>query len=935
MRIPQATYRIQFTPDFGFRQAEAIIGYLADLGISDLYASPVFKARQGSEHGYDLVDPTRLNPELGSFADFESLSAKIRERSMGWLQDIVPNHMAFDAQNPYLADIFENGPSSRYYEFFDIDWEHYYEAIQGKVLAPFLGRFYGHALEAGELRLAYAEDGFAVSYYDLNFPLKIESYLTLLTTRVAALRRELGEEQPDYIQFLGILYVLQTLNSEAGSGERPSQVKFIKQNLWTLYKKNPVIRQAIDAAVEACNGRPGEPESFNFLEVLLAEQWFRLAFWKVASEEINYRRFFSINDLISVKVEEQEVFAQSHALIFDMLEKGHFTGLRIDHIDGLYDPAVYLQRLRRQAPQTYLVAEKILGEEEPLPPWPIQGTTGYDFMNAVNGVFCQTTAEKIFTARYRNFTGMKEDCAELVYAKKKLIIERYLFGDVNNLAHLLKNIASRHRYGSDITMDSLKQALIEVLALFPVYRSYIDAAAIRDEDRRYIETAIDQARERNPGHINELDFIGRILLGQLEEFLPEESRAQWLHFSMRFQQVSGPLMAKGFEDTFLYVYNRLLSLNEVGGHPEHFGLPLDRFHAFNRDRRKFWPQTMNATASHDTKRGEDVRARLNVLSEIPQEWGQQVRSWSRLNRGRKITLKRRKVPDKNDEYFLYQTLIGALPFAKEEHSEFVDRLKKYLIKAVREAKVHTAWLKPDDGYEEAFLQFAEKLLSPGRGNAFLPEFLPFQRRVAHFGMLNSLAQTLLKITAPGIPDFYQGTEFWDLSLVDPDNRRPVDYAARQTTLQQIIQREETDLAALIRDLLADMPGGRVKLFLIHRSLTARNRHPDLFEAGDYLPLPVSGPAAEHVIAFARRSAERTAVTVVPRLLAGWLDEGALPLGPEVWADTKLGIPPSPGSGWQDAITGDSHPDQKVIDLGRLLKTFPVALLVDRSYCSGG
>ena len=928
MRIPKATYRIQFTPDFGFTQAEAIIDYLANLGISDLYASPIFKAKQGSEHGYNLVDPTQLNPELGRFADFTRLTGGLRKRGLGWLQDIVPNHMAFDAQNPYLADIFENGPSSRYYDFFDIDWEHYYEAIHGKVLAPFLGRFYGHALEAGELRLKYAENGFTVSYYDLNFPLKIESYLTILTTQVPTLRRELGEEAPDYIQFLGLLYVLQTLNSDAGSGERRSQVKFIKQNLWTLYRKNRAIHRAIDTIVTTSNGTPGDPESFNVLEGLLAEQWFRLAFWKVASEEINYRRFFSINDLISVRVEEGAVFSQTHALIFELLEQGHFSGLRIDHIDGLYDPAAYLQRLRRQAPQTYLVAEKILGEEEPLPPWPMQGTTGYDFMNAVNGVFCRTDAERIFTERYRNFAGMREDCAELVYTKKKLIIERYLFGDVNNLAHLLKNIASRHRYGSDITMDSLKQALIEVLALFPVYRSYIDATAIRNEDRRYIETAVDQARERNPGHVNELDFIGHILLGQLEGFLPEESRVQWLHFSMRFQQVSGPLMAKGFEDTFLYVYNRLLSLNEVGGHPERFGLELEQFHAFNRERRKFWPHTMNATATHDTKRGEDVRARLNVLSEIPHEWAQQVRNWSQLNRSKKSTLKRRKVPDKNDEYFLYQTLVGSLPFNERDLPDFIERLKEYLIKAVREAKVHTAWLKPDSAYEEAFLDFADKLLSHRRGNPFLQEFLPFQRRVAHFGMLNSLAQTLIKITAPGLPDFYQGTEFWDLSMVDPDNRRPVDYPARQTALQEIRNRQQTDLDGLIRDLLFDMTDSRIKLFLIHRALTVRNRRSDLFRAGDYLPLKVRGPHAEQVIAFARRKEDQTAITVVPRLLAGWLEEGSLPLGPALWEDTYLELPQDMGPVWQDAMTGRRLQGEELLEVGRLLSTFPVTLLVD-------
>lgn len=930
MHIPQATYRLQFTPDFGFRQATHIVSYLADLGVSDLYASPILRARQGSAHGYDLVDPGALNPELGTSRQFARLAGTVKKRGMGWLQDIVPNHMTFDAQNPYLADILENGPGSAYYHYFDIDWEHYYEAIRGKVLAPFLGSYYGQALENGEIRLGYSPDGFAVSYHTLNFPLKIESYLNILNDGVAAVRQELGEEHPDYIQLLGILYVLKTLRSGAGNQERHAQVKFIKQILQTLYRKNPTIRKAVLAALRSFNGRRGEPESFNRLEGLLAEQWFRLAYWKVACEEINYRRFFSINDLISLKMEHAEVFSNTHALLLRLFHEGHFTGFRIDHIDGLYDPAAYLERLRGQVPDAYLVVEKILAAEESLPAWPVEGTTGYDFMNAVTGVFCETASVKAFTDQYQRFTGVRQSCAELLYTSKKLIIERYLFGDVNNLAHLLKTIASRHRYGSDITMDSLKRALIEVLAEFPVYRSYLDSANIRNLDHRFIETALERAQERNPGHLNELDYIGKVLLGQIEKFLPEEKRLHWLHFAMRFQQLSGPLMAKGLEDTLLYVYNRLLSLNDVGSDPSRFGLSLEAFHTFNRQRHEHWPQTLNATSTHDTKRGEDVRARLNVLSELPKEWTRQLRSWSRLNSSQKKTLKRSRVPDKNDEYFLYQTLVGAWPFAEAEVPQFVSRLKDYLVKAVREAKVHTTWLKPDTDYEDVFLAFVDKILAARQSNGFLREFLPFQRRVAHFGMLNGLAQTLVKITAPGIPDFYQGSELWDLNLVDPDNRRPVDYAGRIDALQDIMQREASDLEGLITELLADMTDGRVKLFLIRRALAERNRHARLFREGDYRPLKVSGPHAGQVIAYARRQGDEIAVTVVPRLLAGWLEEGALPLGREVWKETVLEWPDNWPAAWRDAFTGAAVSAADAREIGAVLQGFPVALLLGRT-----
>ncbi len=925
MRIPTATYRLQFTADFGFARALEILDYLQALGISDLYASPIFAARPGSTHGYDQVDPNALNPELGTPEEFARLSAEVQGRGMGWLQDIVPNHMAFDKANPYLVDLLENGASSRHYHFFDIIWDHFYDVLQGRVLAPFLGSFYGEALETGQLRLSYDRDGFAISYYDLRFALKIESYRRLLTPTLESLRTRLGEENPDYIQLLGVLYVLETLRTGAGDLDRYNQIRFIKETLWNLYRKNSGIRRTVDGTVALYNGQPGEQESFTPLDHLLNEQNFRLSFWKVATEEINYRRFFSINDLISLQAERAEVFTETHQLIFRLAAEGHFTGLRVDHVDGLCDPARYLERLRAEVGDLYLVVEKIIDPGEPLPQWPVQGTTGYEFMNRVGGVFCRQASLKAFSRLYAGFTGMDEEYADLVYEKKKLILERHMMGDINNLAFLLKDIASHHRYGSDITMYSLRRSLIEFMAVFPVYRTYFHPAGEREIDRRYIRQAIHWALERNPGLTNEFHYLQKILLLEIDDFLPEEEKRQWLHFLMRLQQFTGPLMAKGFEDTLLYVYNRLISLNEVGGAPERFGFTPEEFHGYCQRRQEEWPHALSATATHDHKRGEDMRARLHVLSEIPQEWGRQLKSWSRLNRGCKGRIGRKKVPAANDEYFLYQTLLGTWPNGRFDRKHYLGRLCDYVVKAVREAKVYTAWIKPDQDYEQTYLDFVTRILAPGKDNAFLTEFLPFQRRIAHFGVLNSLGQTLLKITTPGVPDFYQGTELWDFSLVDPDNRRPVDYRRRRQLLTTLRERAEEDLPALLAELLAQPEDGRIKLFLIWRALEVRRRQPELFRDGDYLPLSVEGKFADHLVAFARRQAGAWAITVVPRLLTGQLETGSFPLGEEVWEDTALLLPEESGP-WREVFTDARLPPGSRLPIADLLRQFPVALL---------
>jgi len=931
MNRPTVTYRIQFNPAFGFRDAEGIVPYLAELGITDLYASPIFKAGKGSLHGYDVVDPNAINSELGTRVDLDRLSEALHGRQMGWIQDIVPNHMAYSYENQMLRDVLENGEASPYFHFFDIDWDHPDAGMKGRLLAPFLGRFYGVSLEDGEIKLTYDSDGLSICYSDRKFPLRIDSYVQVFSYHLALFKARLGEDHPDFIQFLGLLDVLKTLSSSGESEERAGQIRFIKRLLWEFYSNNGEIRQFVDSNIRTFNGIPGKAESFNLLDDLLGQQLFRLAFWKVGAEEIDYRRFFNINGLISLRVEDEDVFDHTHRLVMELLERGIFSGLRIDHVDGLYDPAAYLRRLREKLPQAYLVVEKILAMDETVPVyWSVQGTTGYDFLNYVNGLFCDRANAKKLSTLYSNLTGSKHSYGHLLRETKRLIIRTDMAGDVANLAYRVRNISGRDRHGSDLTLYGLRRALTELLAGFPVYRTYTHQSIVSEEDTQVIRQAVERARADNPVLLHELAFLQRFLLLDFPGYLSYEERARWLEFTMEFQQHTGALMAKGFEDTMLYVYNRLLSLNEVGSNPGRFGCSGAQFHAFNAKRCKTWPHALSATATHDTKRGEDVRARINVLSEIPIEWKKNVRSWSRLNKTKKKRVRGMPAPDANDEYFLYQTLMGAWPFGETEYPQFLERIKAYVVKAVREAKVHTAWLQPDMEYEEAYVSFVESILVPEESNAFLQELKPFQVKIAYYGVFNSLSQTLLKITAPGVPDFYQGTELWDLNLVDPDNRRPVDFGLRVQHLREIRHRIETDVLELIQELLATKEDGRVKLFLIVQALKARKASADIFQKGTYNPLAVAGRFRKHLIAFARRDASGWSVTVVPRFLTTVVEYGRLPLGPEIWQDTGVILPEQAPLLWRNVLTSQVLSGRQTLWAGEIFQHFPVALLMSES-----
>ena len=931
MNIPCATYRVQFNKNFTFQEARSIISYLCDLGISHIYASPIFKAKKGSMHGYDIADPRNLNEEIGERGEFDELAKKVSEAGLGWIQDFVPNHMAFDSRNQLLMEVLENGPGVLSFEHFDIEWNHQYESIRGRLLTPILGDIYGECLERGEIQLSYDRDGFYVRYYEHRFPLRIETYALVLKYNLDKLKAGLSPVHSGLIKLLGVLFSIKNLPAAHEKESRKAQVSFTKAILWELYTTDEAIRDFINATIREFNGVPGRPETFSMLDMLHAEQLFKLSYWKVATEELNYRRFFTVNDLISVRVEDEQVFRDTHELVFELLNEGKITGLRIDHIDGLYDPHTYLERLRRGAPESYIVVEKILGHQESLPNvWPVQGTTGYDFCSYVNSLFCRTKNQRNCNRIYGNFIGFNMVFDRLTSDKKRLIILKHMAGDIDNLALLIKTVSGRDRRGTDITLFGLRRALVELLVYFPVYRSYINHNMFSSEDRSHLQSAISNASRSEPGLTRELAFIERFLLLRYEPYASDEEKREWTNVVMRFQQFTAPLMAKGFEDTVLYIYNRLISLNDVGGWPQIFGISSETFHRFCVKRFRNWPNTMNTTSTHDTKRGEDIRARINVLSEIPAIWEQHLKVWSKINRQWKMRVEGGLVPDPNDEYFFYQTLIGAFPHEDEEYESFVVRIRDYMLKAVREAKVHTAWIKPDSEYEHAVVSFVDSVLDKNKSKEFFQDFLPFQETVSWYGFFNSLSQCLLKITTPGIPDFYQGTELWDLSLVDPDNRRAVRYDTRAAHLTALKGVGEEHYDHFIPELISSWKDGRVKMFLIYRSLQARKMLSDVFQHGTYIPLTVKGTYKEQVVGFARKYQNQWAVTVVPRYVVPFMVEPGQLMKSEMWKDTVIELPESCPEVWYNAVSAQKIHSTRTVVVGELFKLFPCALFYNKT-----
>jgi (1->4)-alpha-D-glucan 1-alpha-D-glucosylmutase len=983
---PRATYRLQFNSNYTFDDARKLIPYLADLGVSHLYASPYLKARSGSTHGYDITDHNAFNPEIGSEDSFRALCSELAAKGLGQILDFVPNHMGIGrADNAWWLDVLEWGEESPYAEYFDIDWSSAKPELRGKVLLPVLGNHYGTTLEGCELKLAFdAQDGtFSVWYYEHRFPVAPGQYARILRPVSERLNREdrLDDEQAQALEVVvsGFRDLARLPRSPRDRATRRRQAAGLKRRLFEA-AQSPVVAKAIDAEVARLNGVPGNHSSFEALHRLLEQQPYRLAFWRVAAEEINYRRFFQINDLAGIRIEVPAVFDHIHELTLRLIGEGLIHGLRIDHIDGLFNPRRYLERLQetgsaamRQAlgagdqaaaagsggngeghgaeQPFYIVVEKILAPHERLrEEWPIAGTTGYDFLNLVNGLFVDADAESVMEKAYERFIGDRITFEEITYAAKKQVMDLELASELRVLANEYNRLTETSWQTRDYTLVGLRQALREVVASFPVYRTYVDDEGASAEDYRDLEWAIAHARRRSyrPDQ-SVFDFIFQLLTTDIVKEGSNSLRADEVRrLAMKFQQYTGPVMAKGVEDTAFYRYNRLVSLNEVGGEPARFGTSLSAFHRLNQEAARRWPHRMVSLATHDTKRGEDVRARINAISELPDEWSARVQRWATLNQRRKTEYDGGSAPDENDEYLFYQTLVGAWPieFAGDGEIDpdvadvFRDRMLAYMIKAIREAKRRSSWINPDEAYEAAIGEFVNRVLDVRKPNPFISDFRGFQERVAPAGMIYGLAQTAIKLTAPGVPDIYQGCELWDFSLVDPDNRRPVDFELRARQLARVRAEIESDGAGAVTARLLDAwPDGAVKLFLTWRLLDLRARRPQLFLDGGYAPVDTAGSLADHLCTYVRTAGDQALLVVVPRLVVRIMERvDGLPLGEPAWGDTVVLLPEELASdrAWVNVLTEDElrpeawGEDRAGFAAASLFKTFPIAVLLAKN-----
>jgi (1->4)-alpha-D-glucan 1-alpha-D-glucosylmutase len=934
-RIPRATYRLQLNHQFTFRDAQRIVAYLARLGVSHVYVSPILKARPGSMHGYDVTDHSVLNPELGTREEFDKLIATLHEHRLGLIVDIVPNHLGvMGDDNVWWLDVLENGPASQYASHFDIDWQPNRAAMRNRILVPILGEAYGNVLERGELRLAFdaASGSFNVHYYQHRLPVDPREYPRIFAGQEAALASRLVDDETNLADFESLLDAFAHLPARhvelAEARARRTRDKEVhKRRLLRLIERCPRLAEHITSTLEIVNGVAGEPSTFDKLDALLDAQAYRLAYWRVAVDEINYRRFFDVNDLAALRMNEPLVFERAHALIFELTDAGQIDGLRIDHPDGLYDPQIYFEQLQQRyrtnenPKPLYVVAEKILAAHEHLPEqWAVHGTTGYDFAGLVNNWLVDNANEVALTKLYKEYTGKAAAFDEVAYQSKKLVMRASLAAEVSVLATQLDRIAQQDRHTADFTRTALRDAIIEVIACFPVYRTYISPRGGSEIDSKIIHWAISLARKRGlAADVSVFDFLRDVLLAEVAPGRSEEQQRAVLEFAMKFQQVTSPVTAKGVEDTSFYLYNRLVSLNEVGGEPRRFGISTGGLHQANLERAKHWPHSMLATSTHDTKRSEDVRARIAVISELPELWRRHLGRWTRLNRSKRRQLEDGWAPRRNEEYLLYQTLVGTWT-ADQDPAMFVERIQAYVVKAAREAKAATSWLNPNTEYEQAISEFVAQLFQNPESNAFLRDLTNFNQTITWFGQLNAIVQTVLKLTSPGMPDIYQGTELPNLSLVDPDNRRAVDYDAASALLSQLSADGRADYER------------HPKLFVTWALLQLRKREEGLFTYGGYEPLRVTGEHAEHVCAFARVHEHRHCIVVVPRHAAKLLKGvGTLPIG-EVWGDTQIDLETLRLQALSDVFSGRELMTQSEslgsLRVAEVLSGFPVAVLVE-------
>jgi (1->4)-alpha-D-glucan 1-alpha-D-glucosylmutase len=876
---PRATYRIQLHRNFDLGQAAALADYWAALGISHSYASPILQAVPGSMHGYDVLDHRKVNLELGGEESFGRFCQALSAMSLRLVLDIVPNHMSIaNPGNTWWWDVLENGPSSRFAHYFDVDWSPPETKLKDRVLIPILGEHYGRAVEAGDIVLERQGGQFTFRYHEHVVPVAPRSLDGLLHD--AAARAE-----SDDLAFIADAYgnLPHATETDWASVQRRHRDKIVlRAQLARLCQENRHIAAVVDEVVREINASPDE------IDVLLERQNYRLAFWRTARDELDYRRFFDVNFLVGLRSEDERVFHDTHARLLEWARQGLVSGLRVDHPDGLRDPGEYFERLRHGAPKSWIVAEKILMVGERLPEsWPFQGTTGYDFMTRVSALLVDPDGEQPLTDFYAEFTGEPTDFEYLVRKKKLLVLDPMFGADQSRLAAFFAEVCERHRRYRDYTRRELRLVLRETIACLSVYRTYVRGrdVPISDADQQRIDEAIEKAKQHRPDLDSDLfDFLRDLLLLRVRGPIEQD-------FVMQFQQQTGPVMAKGVEDTTFYNYNRFVALNEVGGAPERWCMPPEQFHDECQYAREHQPLSLLATTTHDTKRSEDVRARLFVVAEMPARWAAAVREWSAMNE----PFRQDYMPDRNTEYLIYQTILGAWPISNE-------RLNAYMLKAVREAKANTSWIDPQQRFEEALSKFVEDIL---KHKPFIDSIQALVDQIRDAGRVNSLAQTLLKITTPGVPDFYQGTELWELSLVDPDNRRPVDYALRRRLLEEM-QSLSTE------EVLKRNDDGLPKLWLIHKALSARREFPHLLAGtASYQPLAVTGAKQRHAFAFVRGEGAAVVVTRFPLSLD------------QKWEDTRIELP---SGRWTNHFTGDAV-DGGSQPAGELLRRFPVGLWI--------
>jgi (1->4)-alpha-D-glucan 1-alpha-D-glucosylmutase len=954
-RVPLATYRLQLNSNCNLEKVYELLPYLERLGVSDLYLSPLFRSREESSHGYDVVDHGAIDPAIGDVASFKRVADAARQRGMGIVLDVVPNHMGInDPGNVWWLDVLENGEGAFFASFFDIDWHPAASALDEKILLPFLGEPFGKVLETKQLQIVYEDKRFQLCYGPKRFPIAPPSWMEMLELTFALGDHAAnGGSTADWTELQSIITQLRNLppgtrRDPASMDERYREQRIVRRRLAQLLESAPPIRAALDQALVQINGEEGNPKSFDQLERILDRQWYRLAYWRVAADEINFRRFFDINELAAIRVEDQRVFDAVHRLVGQFVKEGWVTGLRIDHPDGLRDPQTYFKNLqalfRAQQPpdangssEIYIVAEKILSADEPLSnDWAVAGTTGYELLNQLSRVQVHDAGFTQLRALYDGIAGARRP-ADVVYESKRTVLLQSMASELQMLTAQLYRIAQQHRVARDFTRPSLQRALREVIACMTVYRTYVraDSWDVSEADYRTVTTAVRMAKRRNRTlPFSVFDFIGSVLLLEHPPTLTLEQADERRQFALKVQQVSGPVAAKGVEDTAFYRYYPLASLNEVGGDLDARPLTPDEFHRLMRQRQAHWPHAMSGTATHDTKRGEDMRARLHVLSEIPDAWGEAFLRWQAMNRALIRDIDGDPVPDANEEYLLYQTLVGTWPLSQmstDQREHYQRRMIQYMEKALREAKVHTSWMNPSEAYEAAAFDFIRDLLNDS-GAAFRADLAKFVADIADSGFINSLAQVVLKSTVPGLPDFYRGTELWDFNLVDPDNRRPIDFDERPARLDNLLH-DENDLEQTARQLRERWPDPDVKLWITSRCLALRRDWPDVFSCGEYLPLSASGPAADHVLAFARQVDGRVALTVVPRHVQRLRDRR--PTGHSLsadWGGTQLVLPEVEERTWRCQFTGRLFDTQGAgqdvaLDVAPLFEVLPVALLM--------